>query len=101
MRLRRPGLASLAALALAAALPSMAEEVAPGVHIVKDASISAKIEGTPPSPGGRGGVVAEAEGWRVHVAERDRPGLAELHDADTDVWYVIAGGATVVTGGTL
>jgi mannose-6-phosphate isomerase-like protein (cupin superfamily) len=46
-------------------------------------------------------VFAEDAGWRVHVAERDRTGLAELHEGDTDVWYVIAGGATVVTGGTI
>ena len=26
---------------------------------------------------------------------------AELHDAETDVWYVVAGGATVVMGGTI
>jgi mannose-6-phosphate isomerase-like protein (cupin superfamily) len=76
-------------------------EAAPGVTIVKGTAISAKIEGMGPSIGGRGGIFAQGENWRVHVAERDRPGLAELHDVDTDVWYVIAGGATVVTGGTL
>ena len=46
-------------------------------------------------------MIAEDEGWRVHVAERDVPGLAELHDGDTDVWYVVAGGAMLVTGGTI
>jgi mannose-6-phosphate isomerase-like protein (cupin superfamily) len=71
------------------------------VQIVKAAAIADKIEHAPPSPGGRGGVFAEDEGYRVHVAERDQPGLAELHDGDTDVWYVIAGGATVVMGGTI
>jgi mannose-6-phosphate isomerase-like protein (cupin superfamily) len=46
-------------------------------------------------------VIAQDEGWRVHATERDAPGLAELHENDTDLWYVIAGGATLVTGGTL
>ena len=73
----------------------------PGVQVVKDAAIKEKIAQSPPSPGGKGGVIAEDAGYRVHIGERDQAGLAELHDADTDVWYVIAGGATVVTGGSL
>ena len=94
----------LAAVALAGAAPPPAApggEVAPGVQVVKGAAIADKIERSAPSPGGRGGVFAEDEGWRVHVAERDEPGLAELHDGDTDVWYVVAGGATLVTGGAI
>jgi mannose-6-phosphate isomerase-like protein (cupin superfamily) len=72
-----------------------------GVQIVKGAAIAEKIERAAPSPGGRGGVIAQDEGWRVHVAERDAPGLAEQHAAVTDVWYVLAGEATLVTGGAL
>ena len=37
----------------------------------------------------------------MHATERDAPGLAERHEGDTDVWYVLAGGATLVTGGTI
>ncbi len=98
------GFLPVAAVALAlAAVPPVAfgGETSPGVQIVKGATIADKIEHSAPSPGGRGGVFAEDEGWRVHVAERDQPGLAELHDDDTDVWYVVAGGATLVTGGTI
>jgi mannose-6-phosphate isomerase-like protein (cupin superfamily) len=76
-------------------------EPTPGVQIVRGGAMTAKIEGTAPSPGGRGGVIAQDDGWRVHVAERDAAGLAEMHEADTDVWYVLAGGGTLVTGGTL
>jgi mannose-6-phosphate isomerase-like protein (cupin superfamily) len=76
-------------------------DVAPGVQVVKGAAIAAKIERAAPSPGGRGGVVAQDEGYRVHVSERDATGQAELHEGDTDVWYVLAGGATLVTGGTM
>jgi mannose-6-phosphate isomerase-like protein (cupin superfamily) len=97
------GLLLLAAVAVAAEPPQAAAqaEASPGVVIVKAAAITGRIEATPPSSAGRGGVFAEDAGWRVHVAERDRTGLAELHEGDTDVWYVIAGGATVVTGGTI
>lgn len=106
MRLYRHalGLLPLAAVALAwAAPPAVApgSEASPGVQIVKGAAIADRIERAAPSPGGRGGVIAEDEDWRVHAAERDAPGLAELHDGDSDVWYVLAGGATLVTGGTI
>jgi mannose-6-phosphate isomerase-like protein (cupin superfamily) len=82
-------------------LAAPAAEPPAGVQIVRAAAISDKIERAAPSPGGRGGVIAQDEGWRVHVAERDAPGLAEQHEADTDVWYVLAGTATLVTGGTI
>jgi len=91
-------LAALCFLPLAAAATP---EPPAGVQIVRAAAINDKIEHAPPAPGGRGGVFAEDAGYRVHVAERDQPGQAELHDGDTDVWYVIAGGATVVMGGTI
>ena len=80
---------------------ALAGEEAPGVRIVKGTAIADKIDHAAPSPGGRGGVFAEGEGYRVFVAERDGPGLSEVHETDTDVWYVIAGGGTVVTGGSL
>jgi mannose-6-phosphate isomerase-like protein (cupin superfamily) len=80
---------------------ALAGEQTPGVRIVKGTAIADKIDRAAPSPGGRGGVFAEGEGYRVFVAERDGPGLSEVHDTDTDVWYVIAGGGTVVTGGAL
>ena len=99
MRLRSAS--GLLVLALAWPAPAALAPGAEGVQVVKAASIAEKIDRAAPSPGGRGGVIAQEDGWRVHVAERDGPGLAELHEGDTDVWYVIAGGATVITGGTL
>jgi mannose-6-phosphate isomerase-like protein (cupin superfamily) len=102
MRLYR--LLSLPVLALAWAVPPPASsvgEASPGVQIVKGAAIAEKIERAAPSPGGRGGVIAQDEGWRVHATERDAPGRAEMHEGDTDVWYVVAGGGTLVTGGTI
>lgn len=106
MRLGRPAsfVPSLALLALATGAPSpaaSADSVPPGVQIVRSAAIAEKIDRAAPSPGGRGGVIAQEDGWRVHATERDAPGLAEQHEGDTDVWYVLAGGATLVTGGTI
>src|SRR5437870_1952468 len=101
MRLCRhaSGLLPFTAFALAWAAPPPAApggETPPGVQIVKGATIADKIERAAPSPGGRGGVIAQDEDWRVHATERDAPGLAELHESDTDVWYVLAGGGTLV-----
>lgn len=90
MRFRRLALSVLPLAAVA-----HGSEVASGVQIVKGAAIADKIERAAPSPGGRGGVIAQDEGYRVHVSERDAPGQAELHEGDTDVWYVMAGGARV------
>ena len=105
MRLGPPAsILSLALFAFATSAPSpaaSADALPSGVQIVRAAAIAGKIERASPSPGGRGGVIAEEDGWRVHATERDAPGQAEQHAAHTDVWYVLAGGATLVTGGTI
>ncbi len=38
--------------------------------------------------------------FMVHTSRRDKAGLAEIHDLDTDIIYVMEGTATFVTGGT-
>jgi uncharacterized protein GlcG (DUF336 family)/mannose-6-phosphate isomerase-like protein (cupin superfamily) len=39
--------------------------------------------------------------YMVHTSRRDKPGLAEVHTLDTDIFYVMEGTATLVTGGTV
>ena len=39
--------------------------------------------------------------YQVHTSRRTGPGLGEVHTRETDVIYVLEGGATFVTGGTL
>lgn len=39
--------------------------------------------------------------FRVNASRRDGPGQAEVHLRDTDVFYVLEGKATVLTGGAL
>ena len=59
---------------------------------------------------GRGAVAAafakgmpllEVDGYKIHASRREGPGLAEVHDWETDVVYVLEGSATVVTGGAV
>ena len=38
--------------------------------------------------------------YMVHTSRRDKSGLAEIHNIDTDIIYVLQGSATLVTGGT-
>ena len=37
----------------------------------------------------------------ILMAHRDKPGMVEVHDKETDTIYVLAGTATFVTGGTM
>jgi mannose-6-phosphate isomerase-like protein (cupin superfamily) len=39
--------------------------------------------------------------YQVHTSHRDGPGEAELHDQDTDIFYIQSGTATFVTGGKM
>ncbi len=39
------------------------------------------------------------ENYQVHASRREKSGLAEVHELDTDIIYVLDGTATIVTGG--
>ena len=39
--------------------------------------------------------------YMVHTSRRDKEGVAELHTLDTDIFYVLSGSATIVTGGKI
>jgi len=41
-----------------------------------------------------------ARNYMVHASRREAAGLAEIHNEDTDIVYVLDGTATLVTGGT-
>jgi len=52
----------------------------------------------------KGAVLVDGAGGRnymVHASRREGAGEAEVHAQDTDVIYVLGGGATFVTGGTV
>jgi quercetin dioxygenase-like cupin family protein len=44
--------------------------------------------------------LAEGENYSVMTMRRTTAGSVEIHEKETDVFYVIDGGATIVTGGT-
>lgn len=41
----------------------------------------------------------KGENYQVHASRREKSGLVEVHELDTDIIYVLDGTATVVTGG--
>jgi glc operon protein GlcG len=49
----------------------------------------------------KGMPLLEVGGYAIHASRRDGPGMAEVHDWETDVLYVLEGSATVITGGTV
>jgi glc operon protein GlcG len=52
----------------------------------------------------RGSVLFAGDGGRnymVHTSHREGAGMAEVHEDDTDIIYVLSGGATLVTGGAV
>ena len=48
-----------------------------------------------------GASFVETPEYRVGAARREAPGDAEVHDVDTDIFYVLEGTATLVTGGEM
>jgi glc operon protein GlcG len=49
----------------------------------------------------RGAPLIETGDYKIHASHRDGPGMAEIHRDDTDLIYVVAGSATLVTGGSV
>ena len=47
----------------------------------------------------KGRPLIETATYKVHASRRDGPGTAEVHGRDTDIFYVLEGTATLVTGG--
>ena len=49
----------------------------------------------------KGGAIASASSFTVQGIHRAVPGQVEIHDKETDIFYVTEGQATIVTGGTM
>jgi glc operon protein GlcG len=47
----------------------------------------------------RNGTLLATNNFRIMALRRDQPGEVEIHDRDTDIFYVLEGSASLVTGG--
>jgi mannose-6-phosphate isomerase-like protein (cupin superfamily) len=77
--------ALVAATSLSAQITPAAVMVIPGVEVA-----AAFVKGRP---------LIETAAYKIHASRRDAPGQAEVHALDTDIFYVLDGAATLVTGG--
>jgi mannose-6-phosphate isomerase-like protein (cupin superfamily) len=49
----------------------------------------------------KGATLTRGPGYRIDASNRTAPGEVEVHEEETDIFYVIDGAATLVTGGTM
>src|SRR4051794_33432639 len=47
----------------------------------------------------KGGVLIMSNNFKVQTGHRTSPGEVEIHAKDTDIFYILEGSATFVTGG--
>lgn len=81
----------IAAAAVAALLAQLAAPVSAAPSYVPAPQVdSAFAKGSP---------LIETGAYKIHASRRDAPGMAEIHERDTDIIYVLSGSATIVTGG--
>jgi len=85
---------TLALFILTASLFSraMAADASSGVIQIDSAAVAAAFA--------RGGSLLQTNNFKVMAGRRVAPGEVEIHEKDTDVFYVTEGSATFVTGGT-
>ena len=93
------------ALAGAKSLDSMEAAAAANGHALPVTYIESK---TVKAAFDKGGVLVgedesmmhAARNYMVHASHRDKAGVVEIHELDTDIVYVLKGSAVLVTGGT-
>lgn len=49
----------------------------------------------------KGGALGKGDGYSVSGVHRDKAGQVEVHQKETDIFYITDGAATFVTGGTM
>jgi len=88
----RISIAALLLIAAAAAVPS-AQQPAPLVTYVDAAKVTESFA--------KGGPLANGSDFTASIAKRTAAGQVEVHVKETDIFYIVDGSATFVTGGTM
>jgi uncharacterized protein GlcG (DUF336 family) len=86
-------------MGVSGAAGAQAVEQAPPTTVVQRIAAS-KVTATF-SQGATGGTLIEQPAFLVNASRRDGAGEAEVHRLDTDIFYVLQGTATLITGGEL
>ncbi|MGH7206841.1 MAG: heme-binding protein [Nitrospiraceae bacterium] len=93
------------AIAGAKALESMEMSAAPMNHVlpvtyIESQKVAAAFTKGAVLVGEDEQMMHAARNYMVHASHRDKPGMVEIHELDTDIVYVLEGSATLVTDGT-
>ena len=88
--MRFPLLLAVAAVLLAGVL--RAGDPAPAIYVDNE-KVSVALA--------KGGALAKGDDFTVSGARRTGPGQVEVHDKETDIFYIVDGEATFVTGGKM
>ena len=72
---------------------SAAETNQPAVILIDHAKVAATYA--------KGGSLLANNEFKVSAGRRDAPGPVELHERDTDIFYILEGSATFITGGKI
>ncbi len=78
-------------VALAATVSLSAQSTPASVTTIPGAEVTAAFA--------KGRPMIETSAYKIHASRRDAPGQAEVHALDTDIFYILDGSATLVTGG--
>ena len=94
-----------ALLSLGLACATFTTAAAADVLFMNDAQLLQALRSARPEAGDASGMYAvplpsesKAVVWGIR---RTKPGAAEIHESEDDVWYVLDGAGTLVTGGTV
>jgi mannose-6-phosphate isomerase-like protein (cupin superfamily) len=69
--------------------------------VISAAAGDAKVTFVGHEKAAKGGTLVTAPDLNIQINTRTGPGQVEVHDKETDTFYVIEGDATFVTGGTM
>jgi mannose-6-phosphate isomerase-like protein (cupin superfamily) len=86
-----PRIITLVALAATASLSAQSPPTS--VTTIPGAEVTAAFA--------KGRPLIETSAYKIHASRRDAPGQAEVHGLDTDIFYILEGSATLVTGGEI
>jgi len=93
------GAKSLESMDLASVAPSQMNGLLP-VTYIDSQKVAASFQQGAVLVGEDENMVHAARNYMVHASHRDKAGVVEIHEFDTDIVYVLKGSAQLITGGT-
>lgn len=93
------GAKSLESMDIASAAPAHMNGVLP-VTYIESQKVAASFQKGAVLVGEDENMMHASRNYMVHASHRDKAGVVEIHEFDTDIVYVLKGSAQLITGGT-